>query len=97
MLALHLAGALSKFKFPTALTPELVYSMDYDPHAIVISHLEQILHELQRRGDIQLADALSHAIMKTPTRMVVEVLKHAKSQSRLLYRRLKYSAQASDF
>src|SRR5208337_2670196 len=68
MLALHLAGALSKFNFPTTLTPELVYSMDYDAHWIVISHLEQILHELQQREDNQLANALSHAIRKTPGR-----------------------------
>jgi len=96
MLALHLAGALSKFNFPTTLTPELVYSMDYDSHWIVISHLEQILHELQQRGDCQLANALSHAIRKTPGRVVIEALKRVMLQMRLLYRKLKYSIRSSD-
>jgi|SRR5208337_2416875 len=88
MLTLYLAGALSNFNFPTKLTPELVYGMNYDPHSIVISHAEEILHELQQRGDDELADALSHAIRKTSVREGwIEVLKRVKSQTQFLYRR----------
>jgi len=85
MIALYLAGALSNFKFPTKLTPKLVYDMNYDPHPIVISHTEHLLHELRLRGDDQLADALSHSIRKPPVReRRIDAL---KSQIQFLYRR----------
>ncbi|HKM75408.1 MAG TPA: hypothetical protein VJZ32_03220 [Candidatus Bathyarchaeia archaeon] len=67
MLALHLAGALSKFNFPTALTPELVSALNYDPDPSVILHTQQIIHELQQRGENQLAKALSKATKKPLT------------------------------
>ncbi len=63
MLALHLAGALSKFNFPTKLTPELVKAKNLgNPFHILQS--EEILHELERRGEDQLANALSQVLEK---------------------------------
>jgi len=64
MLALYMVGALSNFNFPTELTPELVKAINYSPDPSIILHTEQILHELQRRGEDQLANALSQALNK---------------------------------
>jgi len=70
MLPLYLAGALSKFNFPTKLTPELIKSINYGPDSNANLHREEILneivHELQRRGKHQLANALSQTTKKTP-------------------------------
>ena len=67
MLALYMAGALSNFNFPTKLTPELVKAINYNPDPSIILHTEQTLHELQRRGEDQLANALSQALNKDPS------------------------------
>jgi hypothetical protein len=75
MIALHLAGALSKFNFPTTLTPELVERIDYNPDPSVITHADQIVIELQREGESQLALSLSHAVRKTYLRRRLETLK----------------------
>ena len=64
MLALYLAGALSNFNFPTTLTPELVKAINYYPQRSAILHTEQILHELQRRGEHQFANTLLQATKK---------------------------------
>ena len=69
MLPLHLAGALSNFDFPTILTPELIKGVDYGPDTNATLHREEILNEivneLQRRGEHQLANALSQTTKKT--------------------------------
>jgi hypothetical protein len=62
MLALYIAGALSNFDFPTKLSPELVRAINYTPDPSALLHTELILHELQRRGEVQLANALSQAL-----------------------------------
>ncbi len=63
MLALYLAGALSNFNFPTKLTPELVKAINHR-NSFQILQSEEILHELQRKGEDQLANALSQALNK---------------------------------
>ena len=88
MLALYLAGALSNFNFPTKLTPELVYGMGYDAYPIVISHAEYLIHELDRRGEHQLANALSQAIKK-PAAERPNALKHVIRKTRSLYKRFR--------
>jgi hypothetical protein len=84
MLALHLAGALSNFNFPTKLTPELVKALTYNPEPDVILHTEQILHELQRRGEHQLANALSQATKKPHSAGLRQAILKTKS----LYKKL---------
>ena len=64
MLALYMVGALSNFNFPTKLTPELVKAINYNPDPAAILHTEEILHELQQRGEHQLANALAQASNK---------------------------------
>jgi len=79
MLALYLAGALSNFNFPTTLTPELVKAISYNPEPDVILHTEQILHELQRRGEHQLANALSQATKRPLSAGLKQVILKTKS------------------
>jgi len=70
MLALYLADALSNFNFPTKLTPELIKGVDYGPDPNANLHrkeiLDEIAHELQRRGEHQLANAVSQTTKKPP-------------------------------
>ena len=95
MLALHLAGALSKFHFPTTLTPELVDRTDYclDPSAI--THAEQILHELQKAGEIQLANSLSRVTRKAHLIRPLEPLKVAMLKNKWGTRLLRFLAGRS--
>jgi hypothetical protein len=64
MLALHLAGVLSSFNFPTTLTSELVSAIDSSSDPIVTLHTEHLIHALRERGENELANALSEASRK---------------------------------
>jgi len=88
MLALHLAGALPKFNFPTRLTPELVRGIDYIPDRSAIIHAEHIVSELQRNGELELAAELSYAIRITYLRSLLGALLSTEWGRHVLRRRL---------
>jgi len=86
MLALYLAGALSNFNFPTKLTPELVKAINYYPDPDAVLHTEQMLHELQLKGDHQLANALLQATKKRPSAGHPNALEHAIRKTKSLHK-----------
>ena len=96
MLALHLAGGLSKFPFPTKLTPQLVEGIvDYYPDPSATAHGEHIVIELRKKGEIQLANSLSHAVRKTYLRRRLDALLLALLQNRSTRRIVRSIAKKS--
>ena len=86
MIALHLAGTLAKFNFPTVLTPELVKAMNHYPNPSVIIHEENIIQELRRKGENQLADALSQGMRKAFTKKRLGPLKRAMLKAKSFHK-----------